>query len=84
MIEQIRLHRNQLENHLREITSLKAYTDNILSSMTNGLITIDLEERIVTVNERAEQILGKRREEMMASRSIRSFGNHHSSSPDDG
>src|SRR4030042_1910701 len=42
MIREIRLHRNELENRLREITSLKAYNDNILSSMTNGLMTIDL------------------------------------------
>ncbi len=62
MILQIRLHRNELENRLREITSLKAYTDNVLSSMTNGLITIDLEKRIVTLNEMAERILGKKRE----------------------
>ncbi len=50
MIQQIRLHRNELENRLREITSLKAYTDNILSSMTNGLITIDLEKKIPRVD----------------------------------
>ena len=62
MIEQIRLHRNELENRLREITSLKAYADNILSSMTNGLITIDPERKIVTVNEMAEQILDRGRE----------------------
>jgi len=60
MIQQIRLHQTELENRLREITSLKAYTDNVLSSMTNGLITIDLEEKIVTLNEMAERILGKR------------------------
>jgi two-component system sensor histidine kinase AtoS len=65
MIQQIRLHRNELENRLREITSLKAYTDNILSSMTNGLITIDLEKKIVTLNEMAERILEKRKEEMV-------------------
>lgn len=65
MIEQIRLHRNALENRLREITSLKAYTDNILSSMTNGLITIDLEGKVITLNETAEQILGKGRNEMV-------------------
>jgi PAS domain S-box-containing protein len=62
MIEQIRLHRNELEKRLREITSLKAYTDNILSSMTNGLITIDLEGKIVTVNETADRIFGVNRE----------------------
>src|SRR4030043_2206283 len=31
MIQQIRLHQTELENRLREITSLKAYTDNVLS-----------------------------------------------------
>ena len=67
MIEQIRLHRNALENRLREITSLKAYTDNILSSMTNGLVTIDLEGKVITLNETAEQILGKGRNEMVGS-----------------
>ena len=64
MMEQIRLHRNELEKRLHEITSLKGYTDNILSSMTNGLMTIDLEERVVTVNEMAERILGRKTEEM--------------------
>jgi two-component system sensor histidine kinase AtoS len=67
MIQQIRLHRNELETRLREITTLKTYNDNILSSMTNGLITINEEERIVTHNEMTERILGKRREEMVGS-----------------
>jgi len=64
MIQQIRLHQTELESQLREITSLKAYTDNVLASMTNGLMTIDLEEKIVTLNEMAERILGKRSGEM--------------------
>ncbi len=59
MIEQIRRQRNELEDRLREITSLKAYTDNVLASMTNGLMTIDLEKKIVTVNEMAERIIGR-------------------------
>ena len=62
MIEQIHRHQNELEDRLREITSLKAYTDNILASMTNGLITIDLEKKVVTVNEMAESIIGRGRE----------------------
>jgi PAS domain S-box-containing protein len=65
MIRQIRFHRNELENRLREITSMKAYTDNVLSSMTNGLITIDLNRNIITLNEMAERILKKRKEEML-------------------
>jgi two-component system sensor histidine kinase AtoS len=64
MIQQIHLDRDELENRLREITSLKAYNDNVLTSMTNGLITIDLEKRIVTLNEMAERILVKKRAEI--------------------
>ncbi len=77
MIQQIRLHRNELESRLHEITSLKAYTDNILSSMTNGLITIDLEERIVTLNEMAEHILGKKRKEVVGLTLDQVFGDNH-------
>ncbi len=77
MIRQIRLHRDELEAHLREITSLKAYTDNILSSMTNGLITIDLEKKIVTLNKMAEKLLGKKMEEMVDFTSDQVFGAPH-------
>jgi two-component system sensor histidine kinase AtoS len=64
MIEQIRVQRAELEKRLREITSLKAYEDNVLASMTNGLITVDLDCRIVTLNEMAEHILGRKRKEI--------------------
>ncbi|MDI7259230.1 MAG: ATP-binding protein [Thermodesulfobacteriota bacterium] len=77
MIRQIRLHQTELENRLREITSLKAYNDNILSSMTNGLITIDLEEKIVTLNEMAERILEKRRGEIVGLPLERVLGEDH-------
>ena len=77
MIQEIRLDRDELENRLREITSLKAYNDNVLTSMTNGLITIDLEKRIVTLNEMAEQILAKRREEMKGLSLEQVFDHHH-------
>lgn len=77
MIERIRRHRNELETRLREITSLKAYNDNILSSMTNGLITIDPEEKIITLNEMAEQILKKRREEMIGLSLEQALGSEH-------
>jgi PAS domain S-box-containing protein len=77
MIQQIRLHRNELENRLREITSMKAYTDNVLSSMTNGLITVDLTRNIVTLNEMAECILKKRKEEMLSLPLERALGSEH-------
>jgi two-component system sensor histidine kinase AtoS len=62
MMEQIRCHRDELEDRLQEITSLKAYTDHVLASMTNGLMTIDLEKKIVTVNEMAKRIIGRGKE----------------------
>jgi PAS domain S-box-containing protein len=77
MIQQILLDRNELENRLREITSLKAYNDNILSSMTNGLITIDLNGNIVTLNPMAEQILGKKREEVTGLSLEEACHDHH-------
>jgi len=77
MIQQIRLHRNELENRLREITSLKAYTDNVLSSMTNGLITVDLEERMVTLNETAERFLGIKKEEILGVSLEKVLGSQH-------
>ncbi len=77
MIEQIRLQRSELEDRLREITSLKAYNDNILSSMTNGLITTDLEKRIITLNKMAERILERRRDEMVGLLLERALGEHH-------
>jgi PAS domain S-box-containing protein len=76
MIGQVRLQRTELEKRLREITSLKAYADNILASMTNGLITVDLEGRIVTVNEMAERILERNREEMECSLLEQAFDRH--------
>jgi two-component system sensor histidine kinase AtoS len=77
MIEQIRLHRNELENRLREITSLKAYNDHILASMTNGLLTADLELKIVTLNERAGQILGMMNEESAGFSLVKALGAQH-------
>jgi two-component system sensor histidine kinase AtoS len=77
MMEQIRLHRNELEDRLREITSLKAYTDDVLASMTNGLMTIDLEKKIVSVNEMAERIIGRGKEGIAGFSMERVLGEQH-------
>jgi len=45
--------------------------------MTNGLITIDLEKRIITLNEMAERILGKKREEIKGLSLKQALNNHH-------
>ncbi|MGD8508349.1 MAG: PAS domain-containing protein, partial [Syntrophobacterales bacterium] len=58
MINEILAQRQQLEQRLEEILELKSYNDMILASMTNGLITLDLEERVVSANGTAQSILG--------------------------
>ncbi len=48
----------ELNQRLREISLLKNYNDNILHSMTGGVITLDLSGRVIMLNEAAERLLG--------------------------
>jgi two-component system sensor histidine kinase AtoS len=58
MVREILAQRQQLEEHLEEIIQLKSYNDIVLASMTNGVITLDPEARLVSANAAAEAILG--------------------------
>jgi PAS domain S-box-containing protein len=48
----------ELRQRLNELADLKSYTDNILASMTNGIVTVDLDGRVVTLNPAAEMMTG--------------------------
>jgi PAS domain S-box-containing protein len=48
----------ELRSHFEELADLKGYTDNILTSLTNGIVTIDLDGRVVTLNPAAELMTG--------------------------
>jgi two-component system sensor histidine kinase AtoS len=48
----------ELSHRFRELADLKSYTDSILSSLTTGVVTIDLEGRVVTLNPAAELLTG--------------------------
>jgi two-component system sensor histidine kinase AtoS len=48
----------QLHRRFEELADLKSYTDNILSSLTSGVVTVDLEGRVVTLNPAAELLTG--------------------------
>jgi PAS domain S-box-containing protein len=48
----------QLSRRFLELADLKSYTDSIFSSLTTGVVTIDLEGRIVTLNPAAELLTG--------------------------
>ena len=46
----------------RTLERMKSYTENVVESMADGLIAIDREGRIVTLNRQAAEILGSGRE----------------------
>ncbi|HEY2994155.1 MAG TPA: ATP-binding protein [Methylomirabilota bacterium] len=48
----------ELRQRLNELADLKSYTDNILDSLTTGIVTIDLDGRVVTLNPAAEMMTG--------------------------
>jgi PAS domain S-box-containing protein len=48
----------ELRRRFAELSDLKSYTDNILDSLVNGIVTLDLEGRVVTLNGAAEGLLG--------------------------
>jgi PAS domain S-box-containing protein len=48
----------ELRRRFEELADLKGYTDNILASVTSGIVTIDLEGRIVTLNPAGELLTG--------------------------
>ena len=48
----------ELRQRLVELADLKSYTDNILASLTNGIVTVDLDGRVVTLNPAAELMTG--------------------------
>lgn len=48
-----------------EVVTMKNYSEEILRSMTNGVLTTDVKGRIVTYNGMAERITGRRTGEVM-------------------
>src|SRR5438034_715543 len=48
----------ELQRHVVELVDLKSYTDNILASLTSGIVSVDLDGRVVTLNPVAELLTG--------------------------
>ena len=47
-----------LRDRFQEVADLKSYTDSILSSITSGIVTLDLDGRVATLNPSAELLTG--------------------------
>src|SRR5690606_26340688 len=48
----------ELDEQLKAVSQLERYNDRILSSMSNGLVTLNLDGRIVRWNDMAARITG--------------------------
>lgn len=48
----------ELEEKIEQLSELSSYNENILQSMSSGVITVDLQGRIITFNRSAEKITG--------------------------
>jgi two-component system sensor histidine kinase AtoS len=58
MTREILLQRRQLESQLREIRRLQRYTEQLLTTMNDGLLAVDREGHIATINPAAQTMLG--------------------------
>lgn len=54
----------QLEEKMQQLSELSRYNENILQSMSSGVITVDLSGKIITFNKSAERITGLRAEDV--------------------
>jgi PAS domain S-box-containing protein len=64
----------ELEQRFAELSDLKSYTDHILGSLINGIVTLDLEGHIVTLNAAAEALTGCRLADVRGRRFTEAFG----------
>jgi PAS domain S-box-containing protein len=64
----------ELARRFAELSDLKTYTDHVLRSLVNGLVTVDLEGHIVTLNAAAERLTGCRLEAVRGRRFAEAFG----------
>lgn len=63
-IENARLF-NSVRQTLNEVTELKNLMDNVFASIASGVITADVEDKIMLCNRATEAILGQKREAMI-------------------
>lgn len=57
MIREILAHREQLERQLAEIKRLQRYTEKLLTTMGDGLLSVSMKGKVVTINPAAHAML---------------------------
>ncbi len=56
-IENARLY-SQLQSKANEIERLRQFSDSVVESLTDGLVVVDLDDRVLRWNRRAELLAG--------------------------
>ncbi|MBT8351878.1 MAG: HAMP domain-containing protein, partial [Deltaproteobacteria bacterium] len=56
MIQEIIEHKEQLETQLEEIKHMQRYTDQLLTAMNDGLLSIDMKGNVSTINPAAQKL----------------------------
>jgi two-component system sensor histidine kinase PilS (NtrC family) len=59
LTEKLRTTGNELQETMHDRDTLEALNDNIVRSLSSGLLTLDLEGRIMSFNQAAEKITGR-------------------------
>jgi len=57
MIREIHDHREQLELQLAEIKRLQRHTEKLLTTMSDGLLSVDMAGKVATINPAARTML---------------------------
>ena len=57
-----------------DVLNIKNYNESILKSTSNGIVTLDADARIVTVNDAAEALLGLTRDTLIGAEAEATFG----------
>lgn len=70
MIREILFQRIQLERHLAEITALRDYLDKLLTTMSDGLLSVDMKGQLMTLNPAARAMLATGAGELESNRDI--------------
>ena len=67
----------ELRRRFQELADLKSYTDSIFGSLTSGVVTLDLDGRLATLNPAAEMLTGLFAREVIGRYATEVFAHTH-------
>lgn len=74
LAERMKTKGKQLETAETELKQLRIDTDNILHNMSSGVLVVDSQQKVLTINPAAEEILGVSEDELRGKNLFDAFG----------